>query len=273
MRKISNLLAKQGVSLDELKTLSSVASDIQSQLHAKFPKPGSVITVGSENCDYTSLATALDNASTGDTIIMFGSNTVQVGPFNLKENQRIVSFGRLTLKSGADGRLFNCYGSDGSDFHVYFRGDFYYELTNPAATNYIKIFSDGVDAPLNAFVYLHGVFFYCRFHWSQSGANNPNIQSFERNWQASGTALNPSALRDSAGLFFFNNLLPPSIIYNQSYFEISLLSLNTARTLVFEMNSGEANVLAFVNLDFTGALGDNCNGVCTVKTHTFFESA
>ncbi len=272
MRKISNLLANHGVSLSEFKTLSSVTSDIQSQLLSKLPKPNSVFTVGSSNCDFSSLATALDSAATGDTIIIFGDDSVHLGPFNLKENQRIVSFGRTTLKADSSGLLFNCYGNDSSEFNVYFSGDFFYQVKN-SASPIIKVFSDGLDVPLNAFVYLHGVYFCCRFQWLQSGTNNPNLQTYERNWLTFGSSLNPSAIRDNIGQYIFNNFLPPSFNFSQSYFDISLLSTNPARILFFDINAGDPNVLFFSNIDFAGAFGDNCNGICSIKAPLFFESA
>lgn len=179
------------------------------QINSLFNLPSNVITVGKDNCNFSSLSEALLNSKENDSFLIFPGD--YEGPFSLKHNQSFTFIGHSSLNMSSNDYLFTFNSppevepESRFNFRCYFNGDM--PFINPYSS--YKLFKNPLNNDKIFFgtVNLVGLTFFRSFQITQSGTNNPillnaysDIIPFTNysKWPAS----NP--VRDSAGIYFIN---------------------------------------------------------------------
>ena len=148
-------------------------------LDKSLNKPSAVYTVGPDNCDYTSLVTALENGKEGDTFIVYGG--IHDGKLNLRKNQSIHCIGKVTLKQSANDYLF--YFRQPSDYDAGNPG--LYEVHWSGSLPFVQFYSDSrwvsFENNFLATIDMSGFYLHHIFNFSQQDTDPFTLNSVTSN--------------------------------------------------------------------------------------------
>ncbi len=236
-------------------------------LNARLNKPSNFITVGEDNCDYTSLVTALENGSEGDTFIVFGGT--HNGKLNLCKNQSIHCIGKVILKQTANDYLFYLHlPSDYNDSNPSL-----YEVFWSGSLPFLQFYSNtkwiSLENNFLATIDLRGLYLHHTISFSSSGTGPLVLDSVTSNLLVSSSWFSPD--HADTGLYnikiFTDQGLAP--VDNKPF--LSIYSITANRILICDRNI-ESYYVNINSLDFTGANAETCSGSIECKVPFYFEN-
>ena len=235
-------------------------------LDKSLSKPSAVYTVGHDNCDYTSLVTALENGNEGDTFIVFGG--IHDGKLNLRKDQSIHCIGKVTLKQSVNDYLF--YFRQPSDYDAGNPG--LYEVHWSGSLLFVQFYSDSrwvsFENNFLATIDMSSLYLHHIFAFSQQDTDPFILDSVTSNLICDSSWFEPEFVDTGLnGLKIFAevNYAPPVNIQF-----ISIQSSTTNRILIYDRDA-EAYYVNINSFDFSGNLANTISGYMECKVPFYFE--
>ena len=230
--------------------------------------PSRTFTVGTDNCDFTSLVDALSNGAEGDMFIVFGG--IHDGNLNLRKDQSIHCIGKVTLKQSANDFLF--YLRQPSDYDAGNPG--LYEVNWSGSLPFIQFYSNSKWLSLEnnflATIDMSGFYLHHIINFSQQNTDAPAIISVDSNLIVNTSWFNPLYIdTGSYDITIFSNsssLIPP---ISRQYYKITSSVRN--RIICSERITDDFK-LDVNSLDLSGNAVNVCAGFLECRIPFYFES-
>ncbi|MEJ2616296.1 MAG: hypothetical protein P8Z35_15165 [Ignavibacteriaceae bacterium] len=231
-------------------------------------KPSRTFTVGSDNCDFTSLVDALENGVEGDMFIVYGG--IHDGKLNLRKDQSIHCIGKVILKQSANDFLF--YLRQPSDYDAGNPG--LYEVNWSGSLPYVQFYSNSKWISLEnnflATIDMSGFYLHHLINFSQQNTDAPTILSVNSNLIVSTSWYNPLYIdTGSYDITIFSNsssLIPP---ISRQYYKITSSFRN--RIICSERITDDYK-LDINSLDLSGNAVNACAGFLECRIPFYFEN-
>jgi hypothetical protein len=230
-------------------------------------KPSRTFTVGPDNCDFTSLADALENGAEGNMFIVFGG--IHDGKLNLRKDQSIHCIGKVTLKQSSNDFLF--YLRQPSDYDAGNPG--LYEVNWSGSLPFVQFYSDAkwvsFENNFLATIDMSGFYLHHVINFSQQNTDPVVLNSATSNLIADSLWFQP--VFGDTGLYtlkiFAQGTNVPPIIKQL----IILQSIASDRILIYDRDI-EAYYMNINSLDFSGNPANTCSGFLECKIPFYLEN-